>query len=140
MTESHDPVRRYDFPERFSALPGAAAYRQGDSPVVRRLRGGVDDLHAVLPAAPARGLRVFARLRALAGPGTAPHSYRAPRACGGDLAARREHSVEARGRRGPDVADTGGPRYQRRAALFRAPHHPPPRAALVRAPAPAPSA
>src|SRR6185295_15463627 len=79
------------------------------------------------------GLRVFARLRALAGPGTAPYPYRAPRPCRGDLAPCREHSVEARGRRGADVADTGPPRDQRRAALFRALHHRPAGAGLVRA-------
>ncbi len=133
MTKSHDPLRRHDFPERLPALSGAAPYRQDDPSVVRRERRGVDDLHALFPGAASRRLCLFARLRPVADTGAAPPSHRAPRARRGDSASRREHRLEARRRRRPDVADTGAPRDERRAALFRALHHGSPGAGLVRA-------
>src|SRR5205807_1799939 len=57
----------------------------------------------------------------------------APRPRRGDAAARRGRRLEARRRRRPDVAHTRPPRDERRAALFRAVHHGPSGAGLVRA-------
>ena len=55
-----DAVRRDDLPVLVPAVPGAAADRAADPAVVRRQRRGVDHLHAVLPGAAARRLRLRA--------------------------------------------------------------------------------
>ena len=73
--EPVNDLRRHDLPVVVPAVPGAAAHRAPDPAVVRRQRGGVDDLHAVLPGAAARRLR----LRALADAAAARRQARAAR-------------------------------------------------------------
>src|ERR1019366_10424032 len=58
----NDSLRRYHFSERIPAVPGAAAYRQDDSAVVRRLGCGVERQHALLPTAVVGWIRLRARL------------------------------------------------------------------------------
>ena len=53
-------LRRDHLPVLVPAVPGAAADRAPDPALVRRQRGGVDHLHAVLPGAAARRLRLRA--------------------------------------------------------------------------------
>src|SRR5207247_9480505 len=95
---------------------GAAAHRAADPAVVRRQRGGVDDLHAVLPGAAARRLRLCARAQreaARTGPGDSAYAAagggrglpadRASREleAGGGRLARQPHPAAARRAGGP---------------------------------------
>src|ERR1700731_3661703 len=61
----NDSLRHYHFSERLPAVSSAAAHRQDDSAVVRRLGGSVERQHALLPTAVARGIRVRAHLHPL---------------------------------------------------------------------------
>ena len=85
--ESND-LRRDDLPVVVPAVSGAAADRAADPALVRRQRGGVDHLHAVLPGSAARRLRLRAPPRAEAAtrPAPADHPYGAARRGGGDAA------------------------------------------------------
>jgi len=98
----------------------------------RRQRGGVDDLHALFPGAAARGLRVFARLRPLRIP--APGAISISRC---SLSPRRRcrsprAPLEPAGGEDPTWGGYSAPRDEASAALFRALHHGPPGAGLVR--------
>src|SRR4051812_46821524 len=55
------------------AISGAAADRAAHPALVRRQRGGLDDVHAFLPGAAARGLRLCARHRPATLPGRRAH-------------------------------------------------------------------
>jgi len=58
-------LRRHHLSRRVPALPGAAAVREVPPPVLRRHAGGLDDVHALLPAAARGRLRLRARLTRL---------------------------------------------------------------------------
>ena len=127
-------LRRHHLPVVVPAVPGAAADRAPDPAVVRRQRGGVDHLHAVLPGAAARRLCLCALPHPAvqqARRGRDPH--RAARRRGGDAADRAERCLEAARHRGTGHPHPAAARRQRRPAVLPAGVDQPAAAGLVRA-------
>ena len=119
--KSSSALRRYDFPLVVPALPGAAADRAADPAVVRRQRRGVDHLHAVLPGAAARGIRLRAPPDQILAPQVrAADPQRAARGRPGDAADRAARRVEAARQRGAGEPDPAAARGERRVALLPA--------------------
>src|SRR5207248_10811392 len=65
-TARHAPLRNHDLRKRVPAVPGPTDHRKTDSAVVRRVRGGVDDVPRLLSNRAAPRLRVCRLERAYA--------------------------------------------------------------------------
>ena len=129
-----DALRGNHSPRRVSALPGAADHRQDDPALVRRRRGGLDGLHAVLPAAARRRLPLLALVDPDARAADAddrPHRAARGGCRGATDPSRRE--LEAGRRSRSQLAHPRAPRGERRSPLLPARDHGPAGTGVVRA-------
>jgi len=118
---------RYDFPERFSALPGAAALSPGHSPVGSGGSAAVWTtcmlFFQLLLLAGYVYSHAYVRLRVRHG---ANIQYRASSSfAAATLPLAASTAWKPEGGEEPDMAEYWAPRDQRRAAVFRALHHRP---------------
>src|SRR5262249_43759158 len=120
------------FPQRVPAVPRPADRCQADPAVVRRIGSGLDHVRVLLPGPAARWVRLRPRARAVSrAPAAAPGAHRAAWRKPRGAADRRRRGLEAIRRRGPELADPGTARSDRRAALLPAIDDEPARAGLV---------
>ena len=133
------PLCRDDLPGSAPALPRPADAGQGDPALVRRYSGGLDNLHAVLPAASVRGLRLFALFgRTAPGPDAGPRARPPPRPQPAFSPRSSRRPLASRWDGKPRPPDHRPARGDDRIALSRPIDHEPPPSILVPAGAPRP--
>jgi uncharacterized protein YqfA (UPF0365 family) len=121
-------------PKRFSPLSDPTDDRQDHPAVVRRIGGGVDHLHAVLPVRSAGRLRLFALVRQPVGAHPASCASRRAAGCQPTVAPGGSRRRVETGRRGKShAANPGDAHAERGPAVHPAVHNEPTAAGLVRA-------